>query len=691
MSRFRAALAIGGAALALSLGALLASQSIDLNLVRGDEGFRLGVQAWHKGAYNDAVFDFEKILSSRPNDPLVLNWLGRAYFKSGLESAAIRQWQSMSDLGVATGVTNAWLDNVRARRSPDLGLGSDRPLVEAGAIEGSQKPGLIFQKPVNVSPLGDGGAWVVCYGTNEAIRVDSNGLVRERLRGTAAGLDRPFDMALTSDGRAFVTESNGNRVAIFDKSGAYKGSFGSKGRKEGQFVGPEFIASDSSDYLYVCDYGNRRVQKFSPDGSFVLSFGAKGGDFPGLIGPSGVYCAGGNVYVADAISRVIYVFDESGNYVSEMGRGDLVSPEALKQGDPGCLIVSDDSRVLSFNLDSQAATVLYSVGKGSGARITSAARDANGGLIACDFNKSRIVMLNRAEVLASGLFVQIDSVNASAFPRVDLTLTVEDIARRPMVGLTEQNFRLAEKILLPKEKDKGQQFAQRAATGVELIYAGSRDQGMDAVIVAERSDRTQGLQAPMRAAAQAVLDGIGGRGRLSLVGAGSNPSVEARRDGRASVLRAATGTYSKDWQFDVALRLAGGELSGSASRKAIFFVGSGSVEEAGFARYGLSQLAAFLNNNHIRFYALCLANAAPDYDLQYLATETGGAVAYAFRPQGIRPLIDQFLGSASGTYVLRYNSAANLSYGLDYLPIVAEAYLVKRSGRDELGCFAPRK
>lgn len=48
------------------------------------EEFRRGVQAYYKGAFNEAVVQFEKALSYLPDDNLILEWLGKSYYKTGL-------------------------------------------------------------------------------------------------------------------------------------------------------------------------------------------------------------------------------------------------------------------------------------------------------------------------------------------------------------------------------------------------------------------------------------------------------------------------------------------------------------------------------------------------------------------------------------------------------------------------------
>ncbi|MDR2182114.1 MAG: hypothetical protein LBN92_05475, partial [Treponema sp.] len=55
--------------------------------------FRIGVQAYYRYAFNEAILAFERANSFRPGETLILDWLGRAYYRSGMEDTALRQWQ----------------------------------------------------------------------------------------------------------------------------------------------------------------------------------------------------------------------------------------------------------------------------------------------------------------------------------------------------------------------------------------------------------------------------------------------------------------------------------------------------------------------------------------------------------------------------------------------------------------------
>ena len=63
------------------------------------EEFRRGVQAYYKGAFNESIVQFEKALAYLPDDNLILDWLGKAYYKAGLEGSALSYWNIAADNG----------------------------------------------------------------------------------------------------------------------------------------------------------------------------------------------------------------------------------------------------------------------------------------------------------------------------------------------------------------------------------------------------------------------------------------------------------------------------------------------------------------------------------------------------------------------------------------------------------------
>jgi hypothetical protein len=108
-----------------------------------------------------------------------------------------------------------------------------------------------------------------------------------------------------------------------------------------------------------------------------------------------------------------------------------------------------------------------------------------------------------------------------------------------------------------------------------------------------------------------------------------------------------------------------------------------------FEQYGLSELAAYLANNGIVFYAVIIDGSQADGSLAYLCNQTGGQVLPLYRREGVQPVIRSLVSKPSGTYILSYQSSLPTDFGNTYLPVETEVYLMERSGRDKSGYFPP--
>jgi DNA-binding beta-propeller fold protein YncE len=676
-------LALFGLCALLNLGAQRASG--ELEALQVEEEFRIGVQAFNRYAFNEAILSFERALAFRPGEALILDWLGRSYYRSGMEETALRQWRAAAQAygwnsteGMLLG---SRVETVGNRRGL-LPVNDDEvPYVEAGRYPGSYEGNQYYRQPTAVLPLEDGSVWVVAYGSNEILRLDVNGLVIERKRGPLNGFDRPYDLVRFGD-RLYLSEYRGGRISVLNAAGDWLSYIGSRGLGEGNLLGPQNLTVDEDGYLYVVDYGNRRVVKFDPEGNYILSFGREArGAFPGFLSPTGIAARDGLVYTADGALKRIFIHDSNGSYRGELAVRDLAGPESLCFLSDGRLLAADTNRILLIDPHSAVVRVLGASGSGR-RRITGAAMDANGNILAANFDAGEVSVLTRLDDMASGLFVQVERVEAGNFPQVTVEVLVQDRLRRPVVGLGALNFLVGEGGVSAAEQN--------------FVSAAYRSPYLDLSILLERSPRTLALREDLEAAVRDIGQVVaGGRGRLrSLVSAGAQPRREAL-DGAASgvfpagTIRGNAADYDSLWRFDLGLRLAATDLLAGEKRRAVVFVSSGELSPAAFERYGLSELAAYLANNGIVFYAVLVGDAAPSEEILYLCRETGGEALPLYRPQGIRGTLEKLVQAPTGSYTLSYHSQLPTNYGTAYLPVELEVYLMERSGRDATGYFPP--
>ena len=639
--------------------------------------FRRGVQAYYRGSFNEAVVQLEKSLSYKSDDNLILDWLGKAYYRSGMEGEALSLWQKAYDGGYGGLLMQNRIEIVSERRITGSSYENSMRYTEAGSFSGVRGNTLIFSEPVSVLPDSDGSVWIVAYGTNELLKININGTVINRAEGPLNGFDRPLDIIRLRNGNLLVSESAGDRLSLLKPNGSFIKYIGTKGRGTGQCIGPQYLAEDANGNIYVTDYGNSRVDVFDSEGGGLFSFGNSQDGFDGFQGPTGIAVVGNDVYVADSVTGGVYQFDLSGNYERVLVQEKTFRrPESMKVWG-GYLVICDSNKVISVDV-STGATYECARSGNAPSRLTSAVPDVNGNVLVTDMKTNEVYVMAKLQELIGGLFVQIERVDASAFPDVTLELRVENRHRQPVVGLHEENFYITE--------DK------RPAAEQKLVGAASNNTVEDITLILDRSAASSSYSAQMQSVVREIASDMNGTGTLRIVSAGAVPLTEYKGSPRAAEQfssNAVKTPVSDVVPIDLAVRLAANDLINAEKKRAIIFVTAGKVTQNAFPRYGLAELAAYLNNNSIALSVVQLTQGAPDDEINYLCTNTEGKEYYVFRPEGLSAVINDLRTIPVGLYQLTYVSALHTNMGEAYLPVEAEIYLMNRSGRGESGYFAP--
>lgn len=652
------------------------------NVRTAEEGFaaqefRRGVQSYYRGTFNDAVMQFEKALGYMPNDSLILEWLGKSYYHSGMEGTAVKSWSKAVQNGYGGLLLKNKIEIVQDRRTGAFRSDFNARYTEAGAFSGSYGEGMVFSGPVSVLPENDGTVWVLAYGSNELVKLNINGTVVSRVTGPMNGFDRPMDLIRLEDGTMLVTESAGNRLCVLDKKGKFIKYIGKKGRAVGNLVGPQYAAQDSRQNIYVSDYGNRRIAVFDRDGKGLFCFGSARDDFAGLKGPTGIAVAGENVYVADNIFGGIYEFDLAGNFQRVLvPEKTFQHPESIRVWND-YLVVCDSNRV--FSVDSGSGSVFENISAGNApARLTCAVPDVNGNVVVSDVISNEVYVMSKMQELVGGLFVQIEKVNASKFPEVFVDVRVENRYSSAVVGLGENNFYITEQ--------------KRPVNKLKYLGSSSYSQFSDITLLIDRSRRSSEFGEQINAAVREIAASMKNRGTLKIVSASKIPALEYSGKPSGALkfdVAALKNPVSDEIPLDLALRLAANDLVNAEHKRAVVIISAGKVSLNAFEKYSLSETAAFLNNNHISVASVLLTQNACDEELDYIVSNTPGKEYYIFRPEGLSGIVGDLVDIPSGLYTFSYTSVLSTNFGEKYLPVEVEAYLLNRSGRDECGYFAP--
>lgn len=650
---------------------LLPAQTIDFNAVRSAEQLRAGVQAFHRGFYNDALISLEKSISYQSANSLAQIWLGRAQWKSGYEQEALRTWQQVLDSGRGSALVRDWVDVLTLRRGLGRELAGKSTWVVSSELDGTLKGAYPFRRPTSVRARADGTFWLVAFGSNEILHFDANFRLLEVLRGGLPGFDRPYDVAEADDGSLYVSEYGANRIARCNPRGEKIATFGRAGSAAGSLLGPQYMTIDRRGYLWVTDWGNSRVVRFTLDGVYVQTI-------TGITGPTGIAAWEDRLYVSTKTGKRILVYDLNGNPLSTLGEGTLQDPEGISFSNTGTLLVADGNRILECDLERETWAVRGDTSAHT-KRLVQQASTVNGDVLGADFDQSRVVLLSDVTTLYSGLVVRVDRVNSVKFPEVYADVSVENRYGRPVAGLGIENFIVTE-----------------ALAGVRLpslVVANTQVKTVDVSLLLERSATMESTRPDVEQAVADLYGLVTQTGRIKSISAGEKPAREADfGETRLRFVRESLqAPASARWRFDLGARLAGDELitAVSGARKAMVFFSSGSLGQRPFTTYSVLEIADYMRNNAIGFYPVIFGTQAPDDDLSYIASATGGKIYNISAPGGMQQIVRDITARVGPVYTLRFDSVTPADFGDRYIPLEVQVTMQKASGRDESGYYAP--
>jgi DNA-binding beta-propeller fold protein YncE len=214
-----------------------------------------------------------------------------------------------------------------------------------------------MKKPLHILALLVAGG--ISVGTASAKTLTSTHLFSFGSSGSGNGqFQFPQAMAINrSTGRIYVSDTDNNRVQIFDSAGNFLGKWGSLGSGNGQFDGPGGIAiNQSTGDIYVADYGNNRIQRFTSSGAYTSQWGTMGTGDGQFKGPNGLAIdqATGNVYVSEFVGDRVQYFTSAGVFLGKWGSSATFDSPVALAIDPATssLFVAEynGSRVQQFGL-----------------------------------------------------------------------------------------------------------------------------------------------------------------------------------------------------------------------------------------------------------------------------------------------------------------------------------------------------
>ena len=186
-------------------------------------------------------------------------------------------------------------------------------------------------------------------GSPFTLRVLPSPEMRGAVHNTISGLKRPWGVAVSNNGDVVVSEFSGHCINVYSRE--WTMSFGSYTR---QFQYPRSVAITSDNRILIADSQNYRIQMFTMAGKFVKSVGRKGQEPLQFNQPSGIAVyPSGRVFVADTGNHRIQVLNPDLSYSHMFGSrgsapGKFSYPRAVAIDNSGLVYVTDCGNVILY-------------------------------------------------------------------------------------------------------------------------------------------------------------------------------------------------------------------------------------------------------------------------------------------------------------------------------------------------------
>ncbi len=178
--------------------------------------------------------------------------------------------------------------------------------------------------PIGIALSSDGRLFVSDAGSSRILIYSKDGLLTGFIQ---KGLKRPGGIAIDEQlGRIYIADTKDHMIKIYSLHNyELLKTIGERGIGEkGLFNFPTNITLDKEGNLYVVDTGNFRIQIFNKEGKYLKAFG-RIGDTPGSFArPKGIALdSEGNIYVVDSLFQNVQVFDHNERFLFFWGKGGL--------------------------------------------------------------------------------------------------------------------------------------------------------------------------------------------------------------------------------------------------------------------------------------------------------------------------------------------------------------------------------
>jgi uncharacterized protein (TIGR03663 family) len=142
----------------------------------------------------------------------------------------------------------------------------------------------------------------------------------------------------------YVADTGNRRIVVFDKNGVPLRQFGTSGSAPGQFDEPTSVAVSDDGKVYVTDLHNKRVQVLDSYGKYLSEITIPYWHEQPLSEPYITLDKAGNAYISDAANATIYRIGKDDQEIGIINNSALINPVGLVIGNDGNLYIADAKR-----------------------------------------------------------------------------------------------------------------------------------------------------------------------------------------------------------------------------------------------------------------------------------------------------------------------------------------------------------
>ncbi|HMB00578.1 MAG TPA: hypothetical protein VKS21_06290, partial [Spirochaetota bacterium] len=439
-------------------------RSFDPKVYEARKLFNQGMLYYNNCSYEAAIEKFFQSLRIRSRDNLVRYYLGMAFYKGGYTENAIEQWQNIIKLHGHDAILEQKINFIyylwgkKARKKSSL-----KDYVFLKSFPDLKITNRNFMRyPTGIYVNDADNLFYLDYLKNSLSVLDGNGRYKKSIISGLTGkvkflrtLNKPYELIPDNNNGFFISDFGNDRILHIDQAGGLLNIIGSKGlAARGTNVGlmgPEGIALDKYNNLYIADTGNCRILYVNQEGEFIYSFGSRGEEKGELLMPAGLALSPDNrkVYVCDRGNNRIQVFDTEGNYLDDFGSSYLHFPRKLLfvPQKKEAVVVLDAENVYLINENrSEYKSIFYSVGDFTfkNADPVSMVFDNTGLLYISDVSGPSIRIFSPMKLMYVNLNVQTERIYMRNFPKILVTVSVKNREGIPITGLKSKNFSIYE-------------------------------------------------------------------------------------------------------------------------------------------------------------------------------------------------------------------------------------------------------